>query len=124
MPPRNPSAGKRPANHDARVRAHTRADGTRVKSHTRSVKGRRMVAAGASAGTSGVVALFTIAEAGFTIATALAVVLTGAFTWLAVIAAGWAADNKAKLGAQRKTRTSTRKRPGTRSRARKTTRHR
>lgn len=115
MPPRkpNPAAAKRPAN--ARYSGYTRADGTRVKGHTRSVKTQRMIAASTSAGTAGVVAFFTIAEFGFGAITAIAVVLTALVTWLAVIAGDWAAENKKKQQAQRRRTTTTRKRTGTRT---------
>lgn len=111
MPPRNPNpaAGKRAAN--ARVGGYTRADGTKVRSHSRSVKGRRMLAAGTSAATSGVVAFFTVAEFGFGTITAIAVLLTALVTWLAVVAGDWVAENKKKQAAQRRRSSTARKRP-------------
>lgn len=70
---------------EARVRAHTRADGTRVKAHSRNLSawkkaGGAWVCTGASLATS--VAL--VAELGFTIVGAVAMILTAVIGALAV----------------------------------------
>lgn len=102
MPPakHNPAAGKRPAN----VSGYTKDDGTKVRGHTRSVKIARIKATWIGAGASGVVCVGILVEAGFTIASTTGVVLIAAFTWLAVIAGGWAEKNRTTMNAQTKRR--------------------
>jgi len=106
----NPAAGKRAAN----VGSHTRKDGTKVRAHTRSVKVSRMAATWAGTATSGVVCVGILVEAGFTIASTTGVVLIASFTWLAVIAGGWAEKNRATMNAQTKRRQAGRRKPGAR----------
>lgn len=115
MPPAkpNPAAGKRPAN--ASVSGHTRKDGTKVRAHSRSVNKTRIKATWAGTATSGVVCAGILVEAGFTAASSIGVVLIAAFTWLAVVAGGWAEKNRATMNAQ------TKKRRAARPRARRTT---
>jgi hypothetical protein len=119
MPPvkPNPSAGKQPAN--ARWKSYTR-NGKRVRGHTRSVNSRRMAATWAGTATSGVVCVGILAEAGFTVASSIGVVLIASFTWLAVVAGGWAEKNRATMNAQAKRRKAGRRKPA----ARRTTRSR
>lgn len=114
MPPQkpNPAAGKKPAN--ASVSGHTRADGTKVRAHTRSVNKARIVGTWAGTATSGVVCVGIIAEAGFTVASSIGVVLIASFTWLAVVAGNYAEKNKKTMAGQKKRRQATRRKPAAR----------
>lgn len=119
MPPAkpNPAAGKQPAN--ARWKSYTR-NGKKVRGHTRSVNATRIKATWVGTATSGAVCVGILLEAGFTIASSLGVVLIASFTWLAVIAGGWAEKNRATMNAQTKKRRAGRRKPT----ARRTTRSR
>jgi hypothetical protein len=121
--PTNPSAGKRPAN--ASVSGHTRKDGTKVRAHSRSVNASRIKATWIGTATSGAVCAGILLEAGFTVASSLGVVLIASFTWLAVIAGGWAEKNRATMNAQTKRRRAAKRKPTQRRRtSSRTTRRR
>jgi len=98
----NPAAGKRPAN--ARVGSYTRTDGTRVRTHTRSVGWTRSRRAWAGLGFGTLTSVAIVLEAGVTIVSTLAIILTAVLTAVAVIAAGYAEKNKKTLRAKTRTR--------------------
>ncbi|MEO3788532.1 hypothetical protein ABGB12_34845 [Actinocorallia sp. B10E7] len=114
----NPAAGKQPAN--ARVASYTRADGTRVRSHTRQAGIARTKAAWVGLGFSSLTATAIVLEAGVTLLSTLAVLLVALLTTVAVLATTVADKNKKTLNKGKsttKTRGTTRTRPtGSRTR--------
>jgi hypothetical protein len=112
MPPRNPAAGKKPAN--AHVGGYTRSDGTKVRSHSRSVHLTRIQQTAVGTASAGTVCTLILFEAGFTIIASLAMVLTAAFSWLL-----WRASESAD---KNRSRTKTRKRRPAAKKRRTTTR--
>jgi hypothetical protein len=129
MPPtkRNPAARKRPAN--ARVGPYTRADGTKVKAHTRAVtaaewakkawksaNATRIRRTATGTATAGTVCALIVAEAGFTIVSTFAMLAIAGLTTLGVWAGNIAEQNRKTLGGQaRKRKTARRPRTGTRT---------
>ncbi|TDD27355.1 hypothetical protein E1287_34630 [Actinomadura sp. KC06] len=107
-----------PAKRTTRVRSHTRSDGTKVKSHNREAAVAQAKAAWAGAGISGLTTLALVFEMGFTIITAVALIITALVGWLAVRASEKATKNKRKL---RSTTAARRRNTGRRPAARKRT---
>lgn len=100
MPPARKSTPPRTTT----VRAHTRWDGTKVKSHNRQLAWQQARAAAVGAGISGVTSLALVVEFGFTLLSTIAIVLTALLGLLAVVASEKATANKRKMRAKAKAR--------------------
>ncbi|MEO5874595.1 MAG: hypothetical protein ABIS86_00280 [Streptosporangiaceae bacterium] len=112
-PPNQRKAGpKPPPKKTTRVRDYTRTDGTKVRSHNRSLAWQQARAAWVGVGITGITTTGLIAEFGLNLVSTIFLVLTALVTWVAVWASQKANGNKAKMRAAAKAR----KRPTTRRR--------
>ncbi|MCW2919144.1 MAG: hypothetical protein JWN52_7212 [Actinomycetia bacterium] len=101
-----------------RVNSYTKRDGTKVRSHDRSVAWKRAAAAWAGAGISGVTTLGLVFELGMTLISTLALVLTALLGFIAVKASQHAAKNRMQMRAKVKARPKARPRTTTTRRRR------